>query len=184
MGKGVFWLFRQPGPRYDGNKAEPANRGERMSIVTRAMPAAISLTVVAVVTAILWYFKLTPFSLRDPVFFYRAADCRWSPWSMAAARLCSARARRFSAPTIFLYDPLYSFAISTRVEAGDLACFSVLALIGVKCVGELFRPTVKPRKSPNLTRRVSAIKIGTRADRVPYRAPACGPRPFARPRSS
>jgi K+-sensing histidine kinase KdpD len=47
----------------------------------------------------------------------------------------------------FLYEPLYSFDISSRVEFGDLACFSLLALIGVKCVGEVFRPTVKPRKS-------------------------------------
>jgi K+-sensing histidine kinase KdpD len=47
----------------------------------------------------------------------------------------------------FLYEPLYSLDISSRIEFGDLACFSLLALIGVKCVGELFRPTVKPRKS-------------------------------------
>ena len=36
----------------------------------------------------------------------------------------------------FLYDPIYTFNISSRVEFGDLACFSLLALIGVKCASE------------------------------------------------
>ena len=38
----------------------------------------------------------------------------------------------------FLYDPLYTFNIASRVEFGDLACFALLALIGVKCTSELF----------------------------------------------
>jgi K+-sensing histidine kinase KdpD len=117
-----------------------------MSIVTRAMPVAISLTVVAVVTAILWYLQLTRFGLRDPVFFYVlpiivvALVYGRGP---ALLGVCAA----FFCADYFLYEPLYSLDITTRVEAGDLACFSLLALIGVKCVGELFRPAVKPRKS-------------------------------------
>jgi K+-sensing histidine kinase KdpD len=43
----------------------------------------------------------------------------------------------------FLYDPLYSFTIDTRVEAGDLACFMLVALVGVKCTSELFHPAVR-----------------------------------------
>jgi len=43
----------------------------------------------------------------------------------------------------FLYDPIYSFVISSRVEFGDLTCFSLLALITVKCASELFRPSEK-----------------------------------------
>lgn len=117
-----------------------------MSIVTRAMPAAISLTVVAVVTAILWYLRLTPFNLRDPVFFYVLPIVAVALVYGRGPALVGACAAFFCAD-YFLYDPLYSLDISTRVEAGDLACFTVLALIGVKCVGELFRPTVKPRKS-------------------------------------
>jgi K+-sensing histidine kinase KdpD len=45
----------------------------------------------------------------------------------------------------FLYDPIYSFDISSRVEFGDLTCFSLLALITVKCASELFRPAEKIR---------------------------------------
>src|SRR5579863_8776892 len=116
-----------------------------MSIVTRGLPVAISLTVVAVITAILWYLKLTTFSLRDPVFFYVlpiivvALVYGRGP---ALLGVCAA----FICADYFLYEPLYSLDISSRVEFGDLACFSLLALIGVKCVGELFRPTVKPQK--------------------------------------
>jgi len=110
-----------------------------MSIVTRAIPVAVSLTVVAVVTAVLWYLKLTATSPHDPVFFYVppivvvAIVCGRGPALLAA---CAA----FLCADYFLYEPLYSLDISTRVEAGDLACFSVLAFMGVKCVGELFRP--------------------------------------------
>ena len=117
-----------------------------MSTVTRALPAAISLTVVAVLTAILWYLKLSPLGLRDPVFFYVlpiilvAIIYGRGP---ALLGVCAA----FLCADYFLYDPLYSLGISSRVEFGDLACFSLLALIGVKCVGEVFRPLVKPTKS-------------------------------------
>jgi K+-sensing histidine kinase KdpD len=117
-----------------------------MSVVTRAVPAAVSLTVVAVVTGILWSLQLTPFSVRDPVFFYVlpiivvAIVYGRGP---ALLGICAA----FLCADYFLYEPIYSFEITTRVEAGDLACFSLLAVVGVQCVGELFRPTVKPRKS-------------------------------------
>ncbi len=117
-----------------------------MSIMTRGLPVAISLTVIAVVTGILWYLKLTPFNVRDPVFFYVLPIVAVALVFGRVPALFGALAA-FLCADYFLYDPLYSLDISTRVEAGDLACFSVLALFGVKCVGELFRPTVNPRKS-------------------------------------
>ena len=118
-----------------------------MSVMTRVMPVAISLTVVAVLTAILWYLRLNTFSVRDPVFFYVlpivvvAIVFGRGPalLGVLAAFLCA---------DYFLYEPLYSLDIGSRSELGDLACFSVLAIIGVKCVGELFRPpadSAKPR---------------------------------------
>ncbi len=111
-----------------------------MSIVLRAAPVAISLTVVALVTGILWYLQLTKLSVRDPVFFYVlpivvvAIIYGRGP---ALLGVCAA----FLCADYFLYEPLYSLDISSRVEFGDLSCFSLLALIGVKCVVELFRPT-------------------------------------------
>ena len=116
-----------------------------MSIMTRGLPVAISLTVVAVVTAILWYLRLNTLSPRDPVFFYVlpiivvAIVFGRGP---ALLGVCAA----FVCADYFLYEPLYSFDISSRVEFGDLACFSLLALIGVKCVSELFRPSAKAPK--------------------------------------
>lgn len=112
----------------------------------RAKSVAVSLTVMAVVTAILWYLKLTPFSVRDPVFFYVLPVTAVALIYGRMPALLGACAA-FLCADYFLYDPLYSLDISSRVEFGDLACFTLLALLGVKCVGELFRPTAKPRKS-------------------------------------
>jgi K+-sensing histidine kinase KdpD len=117
-----------------------------MSVVTRAIPVAISLTVIAVITAILWYLQLTTFSVRDPVFFYVlpitvvAIVYGRGP---ALLGVCAA----FICADYFLYEPLYSLNIASRGEFGDLACFSLLALIGVKCVGELFRPAARTTRS-------------------------------------
>jgi len=115
-----------------------------MSMMTRAMPAAISLTVVAVVTAILWYLKLTTTSPRDPLFFYvlpiivvAIVYGRW-PALLAVIAACECA-------DYFLYDPLYTFDIPGRIEFGDLVCFSLLAVIGVKCAVELFRPATKSK---------------------------------------
>lgn len=127
-------------------RAEAANRGKRMSVVTRAMPIAVSLTVVGAVTALLWYINLTTASPRDPLFFYVLPIIvvaiiygRW-PALLAVIAACVSA-------DYFLYAPLYTFDMPSRVEFGDLLCFSLLALIGVKCVVELFRPTAKPKKS-------------------------------------
>ena len=117
-----------------------------MRMVRRAMPIAVSFGVIAVITAFLWYLRLTPFNVCDPVFFYVlpiiavAIVYGRGPalFAVGAAFLCA---------DYFLYEPLYSLDISSRVEAGDLACFSLLALIGVKCVDELFRPSAGTTKS-------------------------------------
>jgi hypothetical protein len=75
-------------------------------------------------------------------FFLSAADRRGD----AALRQPPALLAVFTAAAcadFFLYDPIYSFVISSRVEFGDLTCFSLLALITVKCASELFRPSEK-----------------------------------------
>ncbi len=49
----------------------------------------------------------------------------------------------------FLYDPMYSFYVANRLEFGELICFAVLALIGVKCTVDLLRPAANiPAASP------------------------------------
>jgi K+-sensing histidine kinase KdpD len=126
------------------HKAEwlSAKQGESMSILTRAIPAAVTLAVVSVITAILWYLKVATASPHDPVFFYLLP-------LMLVAILYGSRPALLGAVTafacadFFLYDPLYSFDICSRAELGDLSCFALLALIGVKCTSELFRPVAK-----------------------------------------
>jgi K+-sensing histidine kinase KdpD len=110
-----------------------------MRTMTRAARVAVSLTVVSLVTAILWYFKRAGAGPLHPVFFYLLPIavltilCGRLPALLGAslATACSA---------YYLYDPVYSFQVTNRLEVGDLVCFGVLAVIGVHCTGELLRP--------------------------------------------
>jgi K+-sensing histidine kinase KdpD len=125
-----------------------------MRMVRRAIPIAISLVVVLLVTAILWYLKLAGFGLHHPVFFYLLPVALLAMfYGGGPALLCALAATTCAA--YFLYDPLYSFHVANRLEVGDLICFAVLALIGVKCTGELLRP---PAKVPTVNRAFQAVK--------------------------
>ena len=127
-----------------------------MSLFERALPAAVSVAVVAAITAVLWWLKLSGPSPRDPVFFYVLPVILIAIVYGRGPALLGALAA-FVCADYFLYEPLYSLNISTPVEFGDLTCFSVLAVIGVKCVAELFRA---PAKLP-------AMRSPIRADRAP-----------------
>ena len=113
-----------------------------MSVLKGAVSVTVTLAVVSAVTAVLWYFKLATVGPQHPVFFYLLPigvlmllyGSRSALLAVFTAALCA---------DFFLYDPIYSFLISSRVEFGDLTCFSLLALITVKCASELFRPTEK-----------------------------------------
>jgi len=104
-------------------------------------PIIAALAVVCVVTALL--FTFTP---AHPVFFYLLPivlvtvllrSLLAAVIAVLVATLCA---------DYFLYDPVFSFVIDSRVEFGDLACFTLVALIGVKCTNELFYPA--PKLSP------------------------------------
>jgi K+-sensing histidine kinase KdpD len=113
-----------------------------MRIVKGALPFAVSLAAVAAVTALLFYCKLARIGPHHPIFFYLlpiaavALIYGRGPATMFAlvATLCGA---------FFLYDPVLSFQVNNRLEIGDLICFTVLALMAVKCSVELLRPTAK-----------------------------------------
>jgi len=113
-----------------------------MKTAKRAIPFTVSLSVVSAITAILWYLKLTTACPTNPVFFYVL------PMTIVAIVYGSGPAMlgvlaAFLGADYFLYEPLYSLEICSRVELGDLGCFSLLAVAGVKCASELFRPTGK-----------------------------------------
>jgi K+-sensing histidine kinase KdpD len=132
----------------------PQGREKRMRTVRRVIPVAVSLAVVSLVTAILWYLKLAGDGLHHPVFFYLLPIALLAMfYGSAPALLCASAATACAA--YFLYEPLYSFHVANRLEVGDLICFAVLALIGVKCTGELLRP---PAKAPAVNRAFQAMK--------------------------
>jgi len=113
-----------------------------MRFVKGAIPFAVTFAVVSAITAVLWYFKLATFGPEHPVFVYLL------PLGLMMILYGSLPALLgvFTAAAgadFFLYDPLYTFNISSRVEFGDLACFALVALMGVKCASELFKPSVR-----------------------------------------
>jgi len=106
------------------------------------MPVTVALAVVSAITLALWYSKLTTLGPAHPVFFYLLplvlVTMFYGRWPALLGVFVAAACADY-----FLYDPLYSFVIDTRAEAGDLACFMLVALVGVKCTSELFRPSVR-----------------------------------------
>jgi K+-sensing histidine kinase KdpD len=111
-----------------------------MWIMKRAEPVAVALGVVAVATAVLWFVRQTVGDEQHLVFFYLL------PMALVAilygslpAMLCAAAATVCAA--YFLYDPVYSFYVSSPLDLGELICFTSLALIGAKCAADLLRPT-------------------------------------------
>jgi K+-sensing histidine kinase KdpD len=111
--------------------------GDIMQLVKAALPVIVALAVVSAVTAVLWYFKLAMFGPDHPVFFYLLPIALVTIFYGSVPALLGILTATLCAD-FFLYDPLYSFDISSRVEFGDLSCFAFLALIGVKCASELF----------------------------------------------
>jgi len=140
--------------------------GKRMWNRKGAGPIAASLAVIAAVTAILWYVKVEVAGPHHLVFFYLL------PITLVAilygslpATLCALVALACAA--FLLYDPVYSFYVSNPLEFGDLVCFALLALIAVKCTGELLRPLEKaPAAKPH--------DVAERRSRAPYLRTAVG----------
>jgi K+-sensing histidine kinase KdpD len=116
-----------------------------MAILKGIIPFAAALAIVSLVTAILFYFKLATLAPDHPVFFYLL------PVALVTMLFRSLTAALFgvfaaaACADYFLYEPIYSFSITTRVEFGDLSCFALVALIGVKCTSELFPSAAKMR---------------------------------------
>ena len=113
-----------------------------MRMMTRAARAAVSLAVVCLVTAVLWYFKRAGAGPLHPVFFYLLPIAVLTIFCGRLPALLGASLATASS-AYFLYDPAYSFQVTNRLEVGELVCFGVLALIGVHCTGELLRPPAK-----------------------------------------
>jgi K+-sensing histidine kinase KdpD len=116
--------------------------GENMRFVKGVIPFVVTFAIIVVVTAVLFYCKRAGLGPHHPIFFYLL------PIAVVAILYGSVPATLFAvAATLcsayLLYDPVFSFQISNRLEFGDLVCFAVLALMAVKCTVELMRPASK-----------------------------------------
>jgi K+-sensing histidine kinase KdpD len=109
-----------------------------MWIVKRAMPVAVALAAVSVVTAVLWLVRTTAVGPQHLVFFYLFPTVLVATlYGSAPAAVCAIAAALCAA--FFLYEPLYSFYVD-NLDLGELICFVGVALIGAKCTADLLRP--------------------------------------------
>jgi K+-sensing histidine kinase KdpD len=112
-----------------------------MGLAKSALPVAASLAIVAIVTAVLWDFKLV-LSLRHLVYFYLLPTAAVAFfWGSLAAMFAAVVAIICAA--FFLYDPIFSFYVADPLQVGELVSFAVLALLGSKCAAEILRPEGK-----------------------------------------
>ena len=119
-----------------------------MGMLKAAVPVAVALAVVFVVTAVLWLVRHAAVGPQHLVFFYLLPTALVAVlYGIRPAMLCAIAATMCAA--FFLYDPIYSFYVSKPVELGELVCFAGLALIGAKCTAELLRPVTNfPQQNP------------------------------------
>jgi K+-sensing histidine kinase KdpD len=117
-----------------------------MWILKRAEAVVVALAIVSAATAILFVLKRGPGSDEHPVFFYLLpiafVAILYGSWPAVLGVVAATALADY-----FLYEPIFSIDIVSWEEFGDLACFALLALLGVKCTGEFFRPTKAPPKS-------------------------------------
>ena len=114
-----------------------------MWFATRALRVAVSLALVAAVTAVLWRIQMTVGGSHQFVYFY-LFPVIWIRmlFSDSLAALCAVIASALA--NYFLQAPLYSLYNDNPLEYGDLICFLVLSLLAIKCV--FSEPLMPPRK--------------------------------------
>ena len=113
-----------------------------MGILRRATPIAVMLVILSAVTGVLWFVRTS--GPQHLVFFYLlpialVATLYGSSLAMlssVAATVCAA---------FFLYEPLYSFYVTSALDVGELVWFVALALIGAKCAADLLQPLIALR---------------------------------------
>ncbi len=110
-----------------------------MDILRRAAPVGVALVIVTAATMVLWFVRMSAAGPHHLVFFYLLPIALVATLygnllailSGVAAALCAA---------FFLYDPLYSFYVTSALDVGELIWFLGLAMIGAKCAADLLQP--------------------------------------------
>ena len=108
-----------------------------------ATASCVSLAILIVVTALLcWLRRALPSAILHPVFFYLLPTALVALlYGVAEGALFAVAA--FVCSAFLLYDPVYSFYVSSPHALGELFWFLIIALLGVKCVVELSRHSEK-----------------------------------------
>src|SRR6516162_11252285 len=105
-------------------------------------PLAVSLAIILVVTAVLFYFKDVQHQ-HHLVFFYLFPTALVAMlYGSVLSMVCAIFATLLAA--FFLYDPIYSMYVSDPREVGELIVFASVGLIGAKCIAELTRSAEMP----------------------------------------
>jgi K+-sensing histidine kinase KdpD len=110
----------------------------------RVVAISVSLGIIIVVTAVLFFFKDDQHGAQHLVFFYLLPTAFVAILYGSVVSMLCAIAATFAA-AFFLYDPIFSFYVSDQREVGELIFFAVTALIGAKCTAEITNPREKPR---------------------------------------
>jgi K+-sensing histidine kinase KdpD len=109
----------------------------------RAVGIALSLAIIAAVTAVLFYFKDGREGGQHLVFFYLLPTAFVAILCGSVVSMLCAIAATLAA-AFFLYDPIFSFYVSDPREVGELIFFAVTASIGAKCTADITSPREKP----------------------------------------
>ena len=113
-----------------------------MRLLKRTAPIAVSLAIILVVTAVLFYVKhihhVAHHAHHHLVFYYLFPTALVAMlYGSVLAMFCAVTATLIAA--FFLYDPVYSLYVSDPREVGELILFAATALIGAKCIAQLRR---------------------------------------------
>jgi K+-sensing histidine kinase KdpD len=115
-----------------------------MGIVKGAATALAVCLLLSAVTAALLYARIAGAHPHHPIFFYLLPVAVVAfLYGTLPATACALSAMLFAA--FFLYDPVYSFEVTSPLELGEMAWFVLLALTGIKCTVELFRPQARAK---------------------------------------
>src|SRR5262249_41624042 len=114
-----------------------------MALPKWATATCVSLAILIVVTAFLWWVRRAfPSAVLHPVFFYLLPTALVAVfYGVAEGALFAVAA--FVCSAFLLYDPIYSLYVSSTHALGELFWFLIIALLGVKCVAELRRHSEK-----------------------------------------
>src|SRR6516225_6884236 len=115
-----------------------------MRLSKRVAPISVSFAIIAVVTAVLFYFKDDdPSTDQHLVFFYLLPTAFIAIlYGSVVSMLCAIAATFVAA--FFLYDPIFSLYVSNPRDIGELIFFAGTALLGAKCSADITQRPEKP----------------------------------------